>query len=109
MLSTLERARDTKRPTWSDSPTHDWGPSAEWHPRSSVLVQARLSTFGGPVDGRWAHEGEKGVPTKEQLAQAGFHFAPYLKKKGKGEVDDTTVCCYCDRAISGWEAGDDPM
>ncbi|OAV99424.1 hypothetical protein PTTG_04515 [Puccinia triticina 1-1 BBBD Race 1] len=108
-IALLEHQRDTQTPSWSDSPTHSWGPSQEWFPRGSTLIEARLATFGGP-DGPWKHEGKNGVPTRLELARAGFHFTPNLFKKGrKFDVDDTTSCCYCHRSVTEWEVDDDPV
>lgn len=36
------------------------------------------------------------------MVEAGWHFAPTL------ESDDMVMCAYCDLALDGWEAGDNP-
>ncbi|EFP83779.2 uncharacterized protein PGTG_09492 [Puccinia graminis f. sp. tritici CRL 75-36-700-3] len=108
-IALLEHQRDTQKPSWSDSPTQSWGPSQEWFPRGSTMIEARLATFCGP-DGPWKHEGKNGIPTRLELARAGFHFTPNLFKKGrKFDVDDTTSCCYCHRSVTEWEVDDDPV
>ncbi|KAI9602443.1 hypothetical protein H4Q26_001732 [Puccinia striiformis f. sp. tritici PST-130] len=108
-IALLEHQRDTKKPSWSDLPGHSWGPTQEWFPRGSTLIEARLATFCGS-DGPWKHEGKNGIPTRLELARAGFHFTPNLFKKGrKFDVDDTTSCCYCHRSVTEWEVDDDPV
>ncbi|KAI8453300.1 hypothetical protein BY996DRAFT_4583345 [Phakopsora pachyrhizi] len=108
-LSLLEHQRDTQNRSWSDSPHQTWGNSNEWFPRGQRMIEARLATFCGPL-GPWKHEGENGVPTRLELARAGFHFTPNLFKKGrKYDVDDTTSCCYCNRVVTEWEPEDDPV
>jgi len=108
-IALLEHQRDTQAPSWSDSPTHSWGTANEWFPRGTNLIEARLATFCGP-DGPWKHEGKNGIPTRLELARAGFHFTPNLFKKGrKFDVDDTTSCCYCHRSVTEWEVDDDPV
>lgn len=108
-IASLEHQRDTQKPSWTESPEQNWGPANEWFPRGPVLIESRLATFCGP-DGPWKHEGKKGIPTRLELARAGFHFTPNLFKKGrKFDVDDTTSCCYCHRSVTEWEVDDDPV
>ncbi|MBW0523555.1 hypothetical protein O181_063270 [Austropuccinia psidii MF-1] len=108
-LAMLEHERDIQKPSWSESPNQKWGTANEWFPRGQVLIEARLATFCGP-DGPWKHEGKQGIPTRLELARAGFHFTPNLFKKGrKFDVDDTTSCCYCNRRVTEWEVDDDPV
>ncbi|KAI9631654.1 hypothetical protein KEM48_014640 [Puccinia striiformis f. sp. tritici PST-130] len=83
-IALLEHQRDTKKPSWSDLPGHSWGPTQEWFPRGSTLIEARLATFCGS-DGPWKHEGKNGIPTRLELARAGFHFTPNLFKKGAND------------------------
>lgn len=62
-------------------------------------LQDRLDTY---VD--WPLDGLKGSKcTSAALARAGFTYTP---EEGGA---DTVTCFYCDRALSGWEKGDDPM
>ncbi|KAH9814337.1 hypothetical protein DFH28DRAFT_305318 [Melampsora americana] len=108
-IAILDRQRDTQVPAWPDLLHQPWGPTAEWFPRGQTMIEARLATFCGK-SGQWRHEGLEGLPTRIDLARAGFHFAPNSIKKGrKVEIDDTTSCCYCRRTVSEWEAGDDPV
>ncbi|EGG05124.1 uncharacterized protein MELLADRAFT_116884 [Melampsora larici-populina 98AG31] len=108
-IAILDRQRDTQVPAWPDLIHQPWGPTASWFPRGQTMIEARLATFCGKA-GQWRHEGLEGLPTRIDLARAGFHFAPNSFKKGrKLEIDDTTSCCYCRRTVSDWEAGDDPV
>ncbi|BGP16712.1 hypothetical protein JCM10213_009129 [Rhodosporidiobolus nylandii] len=78
-----------------------WGEDGVLHPRGDTMSSAREETFRLG----WPHEGVKGVPTKEEIAAAGWYFRP-------GNADDSNdqcACTYCGRIIEGWEAGDDPV
>ncbi|OCF58741.1 hypothetical protein L486_03231 [Kwoniella mangroviensis CBS 10435] len=51
----------------------------------------------------WPHKQKSGwLPTVKNLAQAGFIYYPSSTSK------DTAMCPYCEYAVEGWEATDDP-
>ncbi|WVW78366.1 hypothetical protein I302_100320 [Kwoniella bestiolae CBS 10118] len=51
----------------------------------------------------WPHKQKSGwLPTMKNLAQAGFIYYPSSSSK------DTAMCPYCEYAVEGWEATDDP-
>ncbi|KAK4047054.1 hypothetical protein OIO90_006338 [Microbotryomycetes sp. JL221] len=81
--------------TWSQVLGDEWS-----QPNSTRLQQARQSSFNVG----WPHEGEKGVPTKQQIAAAGWFFRP-----GLGDASDNCLCPFCTRTVEGWEEGDDPI
>lgn len=108
------------RNTWSDL----WGgEGAANHPRGERMRWARLATFRLG----WPHEGEEGVPSKEevrlsrlahsvymvtlsrhcalQIADAGWVYRPGADQ----DSHDQCACIYCGRTVEGWEEGDDPM
>ncbi|ORY52833.1 hypothetical protein BCR35DRAFT_18663 [Leucosporidium creatinivorum] len=78
-----------------------WGERGEWWPKSDYMISAREASF----EKGWPHEGEKGVPTKEEIAAAGWFFAPGRD----GDSDDQCICPFCTRTVEGWEEGDDPV
>lgn len=64
------------------------------------MVAARKETFGS----QWPYDGKKGwKPTSKKLAEAGFYFTP------TEEEEDNAKCIYCEKALGGWEKGDDPV
>ncbi|GAA5983783.1 hypothetical protein JCM10908_005926 [Rhodotorula pacifica] len=86
------------RETWPEL----WGgEGAEMHPRGERMAWARLATFRLG----WPHEGDDGVPTKEEIAAAGWVFRPGSEE----ESQDQCACIYCGRTVEGWEEGDDPV
>ncbi|GAA6062770.1 hypothetical protein JCM10212_006883 [Sporobolomyces blumeae] len=78
-----------------------WGDDGEMHPRGVAMERARKGTFAKG----WPHHGEKGVPTADDIASAGWYFRP----GSDDESADRCVCPYCIRTVEGWEAGDDPV
>ncbi|GAA5948652.1 hypothetical protein JCM21900_005201 [Sporobolomyces salmonicolor] len=78
-----------------------WGEEGEMHPRGDKMARARKGTFAKG----WPHHGAKGVPTADQIASAGWYFLP----GAADESSDRCSCCYCNRIVEGWEAGDDPI
>ncbi|BGP25119.1 chromosome segregation protein, BIR1 [Rhodotorula toruloides] len=78
-----------------------WGEEGEWHPRGERMSEARRGTF----DVGWPHDGDSGVPTCDEIAQAGWSFRP----GPTAESADQCACIYCGRTVEGWEAGDDPI
>ncbi|CAO3567539.1 unnamed protein product [Mortierella alpina] len=69
-------------------------------PKGPRMTKARLQTFGR----WWPHEHTKGwYGTTKRMANAGFFYAP---EEGS---DDRVQCSYCDLALDGWEATDDPV
>ncbi|GAA5864180.1 hypothetical protein JCM3774_001247 [Rhodotorula dairenensis] len=86
------------RDTW---PVIWGGQGAEMHPRGERMTWARLATFRLG----WPHEGVRGVPTKEDIAAAGWVFRPGAEE----ESQDQCACIYCGRTVEGWEEGDDPV
>ncbi|GAA5967617.1 hypothetical protein JCM11641_005711 [Rhodosporidiobolus odoratus] len=86
-----------KKEDWSQY----WGEDGEMHPRGEVMRRAREETFRLG----WPHEGVKGVPTRSEIAAAGWVFRP-----GNAEDSaDQCACIYCGRIIEGWEKDDDPV
>ncbi|QIW97880.1 hypothetical protein AMS68_003398 [Peltaster fructicola] len=70
-------------------------------PLSEQLHNARLQTFS---QGTWPHEQEEGhFCTAQRMADAGWCL-----DAGPG-YEDSATCFYCDLALDGWEAEDDPM
>ncbi|KAG0199375.1 hypothetical protein BGX28_007347 [Mortierella sp. GBA30] len=64
------------------------------------MTKARIQTFGR----WWPHEHTKGwYGTTKRMASAGFFYAPE-----EGSID-RVQCPYCDLALDGWEATDDPV
>ncbi|KAL8279578.1 hypothetical protein RQP46_008140 [Phenoliferia psychrophenolica] len=84
------------RKSWS------WGPKGVDWPRSRHMNQVRRATFNLG----WAKAGQHGVPTPNEIADAGWFFRP--ADDGKGNGLDACVCPYCTRTVEGWEAGDSP-
>ncbi|BGP02487.1 chromosome segregation protein, BIR1 [Rhodosporidium toruloides NP11] [Rhodotorula toruloides] len=79
-----------------------WGDEGEWHPRGERMNEARRGTF----DVGWPHDDDEGgVPTRDEIAAAGWSFRP----GPTAESADQCACIYCDRTVEGWEAGDDPI
>ncbi|GAA5923843.1 hypothetical protein JCM1841_005411 [Sporobolomyces salmonicolor] len=78
-----------------------WGEEGEMHPRGDKMARARKGTFAKG----WPHHGAKGVPTADEIASAGWYFLP----GATDESSDRCSCCYCNRIVEGWEAGDDPI
>ncbi|KAG0016995.1 hypothetical protein BGZ82_000885 [Podila clonocystis] len=77
--------------TWDDEPEL---------PKGKRMTEARLQTFGN----WWPHEHEKGwFGTSKRMANAGFVFAP------TDDNPDNCQCPYCNIALDGWEAWDDPI
>ncbi|KAF9311259.1 hypothetical protein BG003_007596 [Podila horticola] len=77
--------------TWDDEPEL---------PKGKRMTDARLRTFGN----WWPHEHEKGwFGTSKRMANAGFIFAP------TDDSPDNCQCPYCNIALDGWEAWDDPV
>lgn len=77
--------------TWDDEPEL---------PKGKRMTEARLQTFGN----WWPHEHEKGwFGTSKRMANAGFIFAP------TDDNPDNCQCPYCNIALDGWEAWDDPV
>ncbi|KAG6879930.1 hypothetical protein C0992_009285 [Termitomyces sp. T32_za158] len=71
-------------------------------PTSKAMEQARLDTFSAG-DG-WIHDQVKNHgANSRKMARAGFVFTP--QQSG----DDLATCLYCNVALSGWEASDDPL
>lgn len=92
-----------KSEEWSkprDKSDWNWGSNGERWPRGDRWTQARLDSFAQG----WPHEGVEGLPTKEEIAAAGWHFAPEA-----GDGVDRCVCAFCTRTVEGWEEGDDPV
>ncbi|WWC68003.1 uncharacterized protein I206_101922 [Kwoniella pini CBS 10737] len=51
----------------------------------------------------WPHKQKSGwLPTVKNLSQAGFVYTPSTDSK------DSVMCPYCEYAVEGWEATDDP-
>ncbi|KAG6849615.1 hypothetical protein H0H93_006899 [Arthromyces matolae] len=71
-------------------------------PTSKAMEKARLDTFSAGEG--WIHDqvADHGANSRK-MARAGFIFTP--QRTG----DDLATCLYCEVALSGWEAGDDPM
>ncbi|KAG0084207.1 hypothetical protein BGZ93_007311 [Podila epicladia] len=77
--------------TWDDEPEL---------PKGKRMTDARFQTFGK----WWPHEHEKGwFGTSKRMANAGFIFAP------TDDNPDNCQCPYCNIALDGWEAWDDPV
>ncbi|KAG6909366.1 hypothetical protein DXG01_000805 [Tephrocybe rancida] len=71
-------------------------------PTSKFMERARLDTYSAG-DG-WIHDEVKNHgANSRKMARAGFVFTP------QHSGDDLATCLYCNVALSGWEAGDDPM
>ncbi|KAF9322817.1 hypothetical protein BG006_002038, partial [Podila minutissima] len=69
-------------------------------PKGKRMTEARLQTFGK----WWPHEHERGwFGTSKRMANAGFIFAP------TDDNPDNCQCPYCNIALDGWEAWDDPV
>ncbi|KAK4144553.1 uncharacterized protein C8A04DRAFT_11443 [Dichotomopilus funicola] len=69
-------------------------------PLDPAMIEARKATFGG----RWPYESKKGFKCKtKKLVEAGWKFTP------SREADDMATCAYCNLALEGWEAGDNPF
>lgn len=79
-----------------------WGEAQQGHPRGDKMHHARLDTFRLG----WPYDGAEGMPTTEQIAEAGFHFEPEPEEEGGL---DRCVCAFCKREASQWEKGDDPV
>ncbi|KAK4047231.1 hypothetical protein OIV83_005533 [Microbotryomycetes sp. JL201] len=86
-----------------DGDSSDWAAilGDEWRqPHSKRLNEARSHTF----EYGWPHEGQTGIPSKQEIAAAGWFFRP-----GPGDAVDNCLCPFCTRTVEGWEAGDDPV
>ncbi|KNZ75189.1 Protein bir1 [Termitomyces sp. J132] len=71
-------------------------------PASKAMERARLATFSAG-DG-WIHDQVKNHgANSRKMARAGFVFTP------QHAGDDLATCLYCNVALSGWEASDDPL
>ncbi|KAG6901529.1 hypothetical protein C0995_010828 [Termitomyces sp. Mi166 len=71
-------------------------------PTSKAMERARLETFSAG-DG-WIHDQVKNHGAgSRKMARAGFVFTP------QHTGDDLATCLYCNVALSGWEASDDPI
>ncbi|GLB41611.1 putative baculoviral inhibition of apoptosis protein repeat [Lyophyllum shimeji] len=71
-------------------------------PTSKAMERARLETFSAG-DG-WMHDQEKNHgASSRKMARAGFVFTP------QHVGDDLATCLYCNVALSGWDADDDPL
>ncbi|WWC59525.1 uncharacterized protein I303_102081 [Kwoniella dejecticola CBS 10117] len=68
-------------------------------PQSKESAAVREQTFKK----WWPHKQKSGwLPTVKNLAQAGFVYTPSIDSK------DSVMCPYCEYAVEGWEATDDP-
>ncbi|KAL7339470.1 hypothetical protein BJY59DRAFT_726790 [Rhodotorula toruloides] len=87
-----------ERESWDEC----WGEEGEWHPRGERMNEARRGTF----DVGWPYDDDgDGVPTRDEIAAAGWSFRP----GPTAESADQCACIYCGRTVEGWEAGDDPI
>lgn len=84
---------------WESTSALPWPRQEESFPGNERLARAREMTFsaGWPAG--------KGVPTSEEIAKAGWYFRPGNEE----DEGDRCVCAYCERAVEGWEKGDDPL
>ncbi|KAG6812336.1 hypothetical protein H0H92_003323 [Tricholoma furcatifolium] len=72
------------------------------HPTSKAMERARFETFS--VGTGWKHGEDKNHgANSRKMARAGFVYTP-------NEVgDDLATCLYCNLALDGWIATDDPI
>jgi len=80
--------------------------AAAQHSSSGMqTLEARTASFQRSVKvaskrkARWPHD----LPVPEDLALAGFYYAPYINS-------EDNVCCYlCSKNMGGWEETDNPL
>lgn len=74
-------------------------------PARMHIEEARLASFAPSTRSKqpkWPHPPSYSV-TPTSLARAGFHYAPVPS------ADDSASCFTCEKALGGWEDGDDAL
>lgn len=66
------------------------------------LVKMRKETFGKKSK-FWVHAGQRGWPTPDKMANAGFFLRATDARSDAGQ------CCWCGLTLDGWEKGDEPL
>lgn len=66
------------------------------------LVKMRKDTFGKKSK-FWVHAGQRGWPTPDKMAHAGFYL------NATEPQSDAVQCCWCGLTLDGWEKADEPL
>lgn len=66
------------------------------------LVKMRKDTFGKKSK-YWVHAGQRGWPTPDKMANAGFFL------NATEPQSDAVQCCWCSLTLDGWEKADEPL